>query len=173
MEQETKMEKSNTLTILKNAFLIERKGKSLYEKAMEHAQDDMVKSFFKDLVDDETEHMNILEKQFKAYMKSGKFMAGGFENDASKVEAPDILDDALKDKINAADFEATAITAAISFEEKAVKMYTQRAEEATDPEEKKMYHWLAVWEQTHLKKLVALEESLIENVWQDNNFWPF
>lgn len=167
------MDKSNTLTILKNAFLIERKGKSLYETAMNHAKDDSVKAFFKDLVDDEQEHMNILEKQFKAYMKSGKFMAGGFENDASKVDAPDILDDTLKDKINAADFEATAITAAISFEEKAVKMYAKRAEEATDPEEKKMYNWLSVWERTHLKKLIALEESLIADVWEDNSFWPF
>jgi rubrerythrin len=167
------MDKSNTLTILKHAFLIERKGKSLYEKAMSHATDDAVKAFFKELVNDEQEHMNILEKQFKSYMKSGRFMAGGYEEDASKAAPVDILDDTLKNKINAADFEATAITAAISFEEKAVKLYAQRAEEATDPEEKKMYHWLSVWEQTHLKKLVALEESLIESVWQDNNFWPF
>ena len=167
------MDKSNTLTILKNAFLIERKGKSLYEKAMDHAKDDAVKAFFKDLVDDEQEHMNILEKQFKAYMKDSKFMAGGFENDASVVTAPDILDETLKDKINAASFEATAITAAIGFEEKAVNMYANRAQEATDPEEKKMYKWLSVWEKTHLKKLMALEASLIENVWNDNNFWPF
>ena len=167
------MDKSNTLTILKNAILIERKGKSLYQTAMNHATDEAVKIFFKDLVDDEEEHTQILEKQFKAYMNSGKFMAGGYENDAAKVDAPDILDESLKNKINAADFEATAITAAISFEEKAVKMYAEQAEKATDPEEKKMYHWLSVWERTHLKKLMALEESLIQDVWEDNNFWPF
>ena len=167
------MDKSNTLTILKNAFLIERKGKSLYEKAVDHAKDETVKAFFKDLANDEQEHMNILEKQFKALMKDGKFMAGGFENDGAAVTAPDILDETLKGKINAASFEATAITAAISFEEKAVKMYTERAQQASDPEEKKMYHWLSVWEKTHLKKLMALEASLIEDVWNDNSFWPF
>ncbi|SDU42669.1 ferritin family protein [Desulfobacula phenolica] len=167
------MDKSNTLTILKNAFLIERKGKSLYEKAMDHATDDSVKAFFKDLADDEQEHMNILEKQFKAYMKNGKFMAGGFENDGGAVTPPDILDDTLKNRINAAGFEATAITAAIGFEDKAVKMYAQRASEATDPEEKKMYQRLSAWEKTHLKKLMALEASLIESVWHDNSFWPF
>jgi rubrerythrin len=167
------MDKSNTLTILKNAFLIERKGKNLYQKAMDHAENAEVKAFFKDLVDDEQEHMNILEKQFKAYMKDGKFIAGDFENDGSAVTAPDILDQALTDKIDAASFEATAITAAIGFEQKAIKMYAQRSEEATDPEEKKMYNWLSVWEKTHLKKLMSLEESLIESVWNDNNFWPF
>jgi len=167
------MDKSNTLTILKNAFLIERKGKSLYEKAMEHAENDAVKAFFKDLVDDEQEHMNILEKQFKAYMKDGKFMAGGFENNGAAIDAPDILDETLKDKINAASFEATAITAAIGFEQKAVTLYAQRAEEATNPKEKKMYNWLSIWEKTHLKKLRSLETSLIEDVWNDNSFWPF
>ena len=167
------MDKSKTLNILKNAFLMERQGKHLYETARDKAENAEVKAFFQELVNDEQEHMNILEKQFKSYMKSGKFMAGGYEEDATKAAPEDILDDALKDKINAAEFEATAITAAISFEEKAVKMYAQRAEEATDPEEKKMYHWLSVWEQTHLKKLMALEESLMEQVWEDNSFWPF
>ena len=167
------MEKSNALTILKHAFLMERKGKALYEKAMEHAKNDAVKNFFKDLADDEQEHMNILEKQFKSLMNSSRFNAGGFENDGSRVSAPDILDETLKHKIDAAGFEATAITAAISFEEKAVKMYAKRSEEASDPEEKKLYNWLSVWEKTHLKKLMALETELIETIWNDNNYWPF
>ncbi len=167
------MEKSNALTILKHAFLMERKGKALYEKAMDHAKDESVKAFFKDLADDEQEHMNILEKQFKALMNTSKFTAGGFENDAARVSAPDILDETLKRKIDAAGFEATAITAAISFEEKAVKLYALRSEEATDPEEKKLYHWLSTWEKTHLKKLLALDAELMEAVWQDNSFWPY
>lgn len=167
------MEKSNALTILKHAFLMERKGKALYEKAMEHAADDSVKSFFKDLADDEQEHMNILEKQFKALMASSRFTAGGFENNAAAHSAPDILDETLKSKISAAGFEATAITAAISFEEKAVKMYAERSIAATDPEEKKLYHWLSTWEKTHLKKLLVLDAALMESIWQDNSFWPY
>ena len=166
------MKKVNTLTILKNAILMERKGQSLYLKAMEHANEESVKAFFKDLADDEQEHVNILEKQFKALMKDGKFMAGGFDNDASAVDAPDILDETLKDKISAAGFEATAITAAISFEGKAIRVYAGQSEAASDPEEKKIYKWLSTWEKTHLKKLIALEKSLIDSVWEDNNFWP-
>ena len=167
------MNKSKTLTILKNAFLMEKKGRSLYEKAMQHSKDEAVKAFFKDLVNDEQEHMNILEQQFKAYIKDGKFLAHGYRFDDKSANASDILDETLKDKINAASFEATVITASISFEEKAVNMYAHRAKEATDPEEKKLYDWLSLWEKTHLEKLMALEASLMENVWQDNNFWPF
>jgi len=167
------MDNSGTLSILKNAFLMEKKGKTLYEKAKESAQNDKVKSFFQELVDDEQEHMNLLEGQFKAFQDKGKFSAGNFDIDENKVNAPVIIDDELKGNINAASFEATAITAAISFEEKAVRLYAKQGEEAVDPEEKKMYKWLSAWETTHLKKLVVLEESLIENVWNDNNFWPF
>ncbi len=167
------MDKSNTLNILKNAFLMERQGKHLYETARDHAKNDEVKAFFQSLVEEEQEHMDLLEKQFKAFMKSGKFIAGGFENDARAVTAPDILSDGVKNNINAAGFESTAITAAIGFEEKAVKLYAQRALEASDPEEKKMYNWLAAWETTHLKKLMDLQESLMARIWEDQSFWPF
>lgn len=167
------MEKSNALNILKNAFLMERQGKYLYETARDKAEDKEVKAFFQSLVDDEQEHMTILEKQFKAIMTSGKFAAGQYETDGAAVKAPDILNDAVKDKVNAAGFEASAITAAIGFEERAVQLYGLRAQETDDPEEKKLYTWLTAWEKTHLKSLMALQQSLMDRIWEDNNFWPF
>ncbi len=167
------MDKSKTLNILKNAFLMERQGKHLYETARDKADDKSVKDFFQGLVDDEQEHMDILEKQFKAYMSSGKFTAGGYDNDGASEPAPEILNDAVIKNINAAGFEATAITAAIGFEEKAIKLYALRSEETNDPEEKKLYKWLSVWESTHLKKLINLQEGLMDRVWEDNSFWPF
>jgi len=166
------MEKSNALNILKNAFLMERMGKSLYEKARDTASDQEVKDFFQDLANDEQQHMDILEKQFKSLMNSDKFMAGGYK-DSGSVTAPDILNDTLKGKIKASAFEATAITAAIEVEKKAVDLYAKRAEETDDPKEKAMYKWLSTWETTHLKKLIALEEAFREEIWNDNSFWPF
>ncbi|WDP91567.1 MAG: ferritin family protein [Desulfobacter sp.] len=166
------MDKSKTLNILKHAFLMERQGKHLYETARDKAENLAVKAFFQTLADDEQSHMDILEKQFKAYMDSGKFAAGGYENDGAAESAPDILSDEIKNNINAAGFEATAITAAIGFEEKAVELYGRRAQETQDPEEKKLYNWLSAWEKTHLKKLIALQESLMARIWEDNRFWP-
>jgi rubrerythrin len=151
---------------------MERQGKALYETAQVQAENKDVKAFFQSLAEEEQEHMDILEKQFKAFMKDGKFMASGFKNVAA-VTAPDILSDAVKKNINAAGFESTAITAAIGFEEKAVTLYAQRAKETTDPEEKKLYNWLSVWEKTHLKKLMEIQESLMARIWEDNSFWPF
>jgi len=151
---------------------MERQGKALYETAQAQAENKDVKAFFQSLAEEEQEHMDILEEQFKAFMKNGKFIASGFENVAAGT-APDILSDAVKKNINAAGFESTAITAAIGFEEKAVTLYAQRAQETTDPEEKKLYNWLSVWEKTHLKKLMEIQESLMAKIWEDNSFWPF
>ncbi|MFN2436946.1 MAG: ferritin family protein [Desulfotignum sp.] len=167
------MEKTNTLNILKNAFLMELQGKSLYETARDKAEDAAVKDFFDGLAQEELEHMSILETQFKSIMKSGKFAAGSYETDGAAQTRPAILSQDLKNKINAAGFEATAITAAVGFEQKAVKLYGERAETTTDPEEKKLYQWLSAWEQTHLKKLLTLQEDLNQRIWEDNSFWPF
>ncbi len=166
------MNKSNTLDILKKAFLLEQQGKNLYETARDLAGDEDVKTFFQELAQDEIEHMAILEKQLKAIMKTGNFISGDYKSGNTDATSSDILDNTLIDKINAASFESTAITAAVSFEEKAVKLYAQRAEESNDSEEKKIYSWLSAWESTHLKKLVAVQEALMEKVWNDNNFWP-
>ncbi|MDT8380411.1 MAG: ferritin family protein [Desulfotignum sp.] len=167
------MEKSNALIILKNAFLMERQGKSLYETARDNAGDKAVKDFFDDLANEEAQHMKLLEAQFKSIMQSGKFAAGRYEAEGTKDTPPAILSQDLANKINAAGFEATAITAAVGFEQKAVKLYAERAETTSDPEEKKLYRWLSAWEQTHLKKLLTLQEDLNQRIWEDNNFWPF
>jgi rubrerythrin len=160
------------MSILKKAFLLEQQGKNLYETAKEKAEDDDVKAFFQTLVQDEKEHMEILEQQFKAITQNGNFKPVDSITDNTASTSSDILDEVLVDKINAASFETTAITAAVSFEEKAVKLYSERAKEAKDPSERKIYKWLSAWERTHLKKLLAIQEALMAKVWDDNNFWP-
>ncbi len=145
------MSQSNTLQILKKAFFMEQQGKHLYETARDHAASDEVKAFFQEFAQDEIKHMNILEKQFKALSETGNFISEDLKTGDTAEASLEILDKTLIDKINAASFEATAITAAVSFEDKAVKLYAKRAKESSDPGEKKIYNWLASWESTHLK----------------------
>jgi rubrerythrin len=75
--------------------------------------------------------------------------------------------------LSAADYEAAAISAAMSMEEKAIKLYSDRSAEAADPNEKALYQWLADWEKQHLHFLSAIDKELTEQIWHDNNFWPF
>ncbi len=167
------MSSSNVLDILKNAYVMEQRGKTLYETAAEHADDAEVKEFFLALAEDEKVHMKILEHQLNAVHHSGRFEEHNYETDGQGSAGLDILDDTLIQKINAAGFEATAVTAAVGFEEKAVRVYAERAKETADPEEKRVYDWLSSWENLHLKKLTALQEALTKKAWEDNSFWPF
>ena len=58
-------------------------------------------------------------------------------------------------------------------EERAVKLYAERAETAEDVEEKRMYQWLAEWERGHLNMLLEMDRELTKKIWNDNQFWPF
>ena len=84
-----------------------------------------------------------------------------------------MLTDKIKKEINAASFEASAVSSAINFEMNAVRLYKSRAEEATDPNEKKLYQILTAWESEHSRLLVDIDNHLKEQVWNDNNFWAF
>ena len=72
-----------------------------------------------------------------------------------------------------AGFEVAAISAAMSMEERAIRLYAERAESAADPEEKAMYAWLASWEKEHLDYLSKIDRELTEGIWLDSQFWPF
>ena len=60
----------------------------------------------------------------------------------------------------------------MSMEESAIKLYSERADAATDPEEKALCKWLAEWETKHLEALATMDRELTEAVWNDNNLWP-
>ena len=94
-------------------------------------------------------------------------------------EEPDFLmqepfdPDLLAEEKSAADYEAAAISAAIAMEKNAIQLYSDRASTAADPNEKALYKWLAAWERQHLNFLAEIDKELTEEVWYDNNFWPF
>jgi rubrerythrin len=172
-EKELHMNEDKTLEILKQAILLERRGKAFYSKVAEQSKNDVVKEFFEMMAREEVTHLKILSDQYRSYMENKRFVSGSYnENSASEV-ASAILNTDLKEKISAADFEAAAISAAMSMEERAVRLYSVRATSAIDAEEKALYQWLAEWETSHLELLAEIDRELTERIWFDNQFWPF
>lgn len=167
------MNETKSLEILKQAILLEKRGKSFYQTVSEQAKNDAVKSFFTFMAKEEQKHIDILEGQFKAYARNGAFEPNSFDKHESSDIESRIFDEEIKDKISATSYEAAAIGAAISMEKQAVKIYGERSKSATDPEEKKVYAWLASWENSHLNMLLDIDKALIQKVWFDNHFWPF
>ena len=122
---------------------------------------------------EEDEHIKFLSKQFTEYQKNGKFARNNAANPVDDAEAVMILSERVKKEISAAGFEAAAISAAIDFENRAIEVYQDRANTATDPNEKELYQMLSDWERTHHRLLFKLNEDLKEQIWYDNSFWPF
>jgi rubrerythrin len=167
------MSEDKSLNILKQAILLEKRGRSFYRTAAGQADSPAIKTFFNTMAEEEVRHIQILSDQFKAYQQSGKFMTSDTGETGMQGVADGVLTSELRGRISAADFEAAAISAAMAMEERAVKLYASRAKSADDPEEKALYRWLADWETTHLEVLSELDRTLTEQIWNDNSFWPF
>jgi rubrerythrin len=163
----------SSVDILKEAILLERRGKAFYTTAARQTESEAAKKIFEMMAAEEDEHIEFLSKQFAHYEQHKEFMKNehhGVEDDATVMQ---ILSEEIKKQINAASFEAAAISAAMDFETRAVQIYSERAGSATDPNEKDMYQMLADWEKGHHFWLHKINEDLKEQIWYDNNFWPF
>lgn len=160
--------------ILKEAILLERRGKAFYSNVAEKSDSPAAKQIFQIMAFEEEEHIKFLSEQFSHYEKNKVFLSPeGYEEPAEDEVALRVLTEEMKKEINAASFEAAAISAAIDFEDRAVKIYSERAAEAIDPNEKELYTMLAKWEMGHQKMLHELNEDLKADIWNDNSFWPF
>ena len=168
------MKKESAIDVLKMAILMERRGKAFYEKVAEQAKSNEVQNIFTIMAKEEDLHIAILSKQYIHFEKNNQFIKNDFKSDENKKDvAKLILSKDIKKQISAASYEAAAIASAIDMENKAIEVYSQRAKESTDKEEKELFQWLADWEKGHLKILSDMNKELMEDVWYDNKFWPF
>ncbi|MFP4347836.1 MAG: ferritin-like domain-containing protein [Desulfococcaceae bacterium] len=167
------MEEHTALDILKKAILFEKRGEAFYRKVAEQTDSPEVKEFFEMMAVEEENHQDVLSEQFKAFKEKGRFNPGEYQTRNAPEVASEVLTQALREKISGAGFESAAISAAVSMEERSVELYGKRAETTDDPEEKKLYQWLSDWERDHLNILLDMDRQLTEQIWNDQNFWPF
>jgi rubrerythrin len=168
------MDTKSTTDILKEAILLEQRGRAFYSNIATQTQSDAVKRIFTMIADEEEQHIRFLSDQYRHYQKHNFFMDVTLQAGIAPDEvARKVLSDEMMTQISAASFEAAAISAAMDFEAKAVELYSSRAASAADPHEKELYGMLAEWERGHHKWLMRIDKDLREQVWYDNNFWPF
>ena len=165
------MEESKTIEILKTALLLENRGKAFYTKVANQATDPDVKQIFEIMADEEDEHIKFLSEQFSHFKEHQTFKDVKLPQ-GSDDTATEILSENIKKNISAAGFEAAAISSAIDMENRAIAIYSERAKQAKDLDEKNFYQWLADWERGHHQILFELDRDLKEKIWADNSFWP-
>ena len=167
------METKSPLDILKMAILMEMRGFSFYTKVAEQTKDPDIANVFNIMAQEENMHIKYLSDQFSNFEKNKSFGHTSVTDSPAAGITKLILTEEIKTKISAAGFEAAAISAAIDMEKKAIEVYSHQAEISKDTNEKRLYKWLADWEQGHLKVLTDLDNELRDKIWFDNHFWPF
>ena len=160
--------------ILKSAILLEKRGRVFYAKVASQTEHEAVREFFEMMADEEKTHIEILARQYRSLMNTGEFATTEPNpEDIHDEVATQVLCKQMRKEIDAADFEAAAIGAAMSMEKRAIELYSRRAQESEDEKEKALYQWLVDWEQGHLTYLAEVDQELREDVWNDQSFWPY
>ncbi len=169
------MEVENPIVdVLKQAILMEKRGKAFYKKVAEQAENEEVKKIFTTMSKEEDLHIRILSEQYTHFANYKEFKLSNLKDTGEVGTVADmILSKDIKKSLSAAGFEAAAISAAIDMENKAIDLYSERAKKSDNPAEKNLYEWLSEWEQGHLTILNELNKELLEQIWYDNKFWPF
>ncbi len=170
--KEYTMKEGKTIEILKMSVILERQGKAFYEQAAKQSSGAAVKELFSTFAAEEEKHIAFLIKELGNYAKEGEFVSLDFTS-VKDGFAKAVISGQIRKEIHAATYEAAAISAAIDMENKAVKLYSDRAAETTDLQEKKLYEWLSRWEQGHASLLAEINKGLLEDYWNNNSYWPF
>ncbi len=165
------MSEDKVLDIIKKAILLEHRGRSLYRTAAGETDSEGVKELFNTLADEEDNHIETLNRQYKSVAKGGGFDAGNLL-EIKETGENDVLSGKIVKGISGAGYEAAVIAAALEFEKKAVEFYSAQAEAAGSDDEKTFFQWLADWEKGHMAMLAQIDKDLMESIWYDNSFWP-
>jgi rubrerythrin len=78
-----------------------------------------------------------------------------------------IVSDDVKEIIQTASRESSAISAALGMERNTKDLYMRRAEESDYQKEKELYEYLAHFEQDHIKYLSDLNRKIIQSAFFD------
>ena len=157
--------------VLKRAILLEMNGLEFFSMAAKMATSPVAKELFEHMVKEEEHHLHILQLTFKRHLDEGKVVLPS-EAELQFGFQDTIIDRSFLEELRNNDFDSSAISIALTLEERAFKFYQQEEQLATDPEIKKLFTWLTDWEIDHHQKFMALEEDFRQEVWNDSNFWP-
>ena len=70
-------------------------------------------------------------------------------------------------------FEMAVVAAGVELEMSAINYYKKAAEECPDEESSKVFTFLAVWEDDHLRALTDLQDRLKDEYFASQGFTPF
>lgn len=157
---------------IKQAIMLEIHGIRFYEVAAQRCSNKTSREMFSALAKDEMRHRSELERQFRSILKRGRWSAPPALRHRDLRFKDPVIDASLKKDVEGAWFDSAALHIGVLLERRAVVFYKRQAERAKDSGMKSLFQWLAEWEQGHMNRLLALERTVKEEIWNSAGFWP-
>ncbi len=161
--------------VFKYAIMVEVRGYEFFKSAADRTTNETARKFYQELADEENYHKQILTDLYRKWRDESTW-----DEEVLKVDRPQsfdihdpILRQAFKKSLETTAFDTTALDIAIVLEQDAREFYRRALREVKDEELKRILEWLSQFEDDHYHTLVKIQESLREDYWYDNNFWPF
>ena len=159
---------------LNKAIEAETAGHHFYMMAARSTEDPKGREVFERLAGEELEHVRFLEAQKKAFAETGKPDENVVLGKPGVLsQASPIFSERLRERINEAHYEMSALSIGIELEISAVKYYKQQAEAAEFTFVRDFYMQLSQWESGHYHALLKQQEELKGDYWAQGGFSPF
>ncbi|MBT8360388.1 MAG: ferritin family protein [Desulfobacterales bacterium] len=161
------MNEQKAAELLKKAIILEKQGQAFYRSVSKTTAIDSLKKLFDRMAEEEKIHENTLRTQLDYLINKGEFDTDLLKNDPGEFAKIVFSADIIK-SIKGADYEASAISAAMGLEIRSSEFYSERAEATDDATEKELFSSLADWESSHLKVLSDLNRRLLEQALRED-----
>ncbi|MFO7652839.1 MAG: ferritin family protein [Candidatus Krumholzibacteriia bacterium] len=165
-------QKQAMIQAVKDALMVEIKGKELYSHAATQTEDPAARVLFETLARDEEDHVRVLQVQYRSLVEDGRV-------DLTRVHPAEvdhgsgkIVDDQFKRSLKRGTFEMAVIGIGCDLEQKAIRYYKEQAAQTHDRDLKQLFEWLVEWEDGHLEQLLELEKFYQDAYWADQGFSP-
>jgi len=156
------------LTALKDAMRGEMDSISVYQNALDNAQENEVKDFFKSMVKEEQDHYNFLVDYFQSLTDDVELKKIDFTQGKNLI-----FSENFKQKIGENQILFSAISVATLLEKNAFDFYQKTAENTENEILKEFFNKMATWEKQHYDDLIKISEESEKYYWQQNRFEPF
>ena len=162
------MKKNEILSDLKNAMRGELDSINIYQNALANSNDEEVKRFFNNMVEEEQRHYNYLLEYYQ-------FITN--EEELKLIDTKDtknmIFSDNFIQRIGSNQMLFSAISVATLLEKNAFEFYQSSAEQTDDKVLKKFFEKMVTWEKQHYDDLLKIADEAENTYWQKNRFEPF
>lgn len=166
------METRDILEYLKAGIKGELDSIINYEYALQGAEDESVKSFFRDRIEEEKTHYNYLLDHYNQIDKGKPLNSIKLEVISMDINEK-IFSRNFLNEISKKQTLFSALSTAALLEKNAMDFYRKCAANVDDKVLKDFFRQMSDWEARHYEEILSIQKDTEKEYWTMNRFYPF